>query len=286
MGGSDSRIFSKRSAVELKSKGCKYSKHKEYGTGSMLPETFKAALDAQEDIAIKADSKEKLLLVFCGFYGYFFSMIIFREFWKSIRIGKPMSLAKIRTGLAKLLESIDSALLRLEEGGGSEGLTSDLVSSPSSSSGGSPNKKKQASSEAVDPKAVELLMNNKDRGDPAEVLLSKRNICQYARLFIDCLAEKVGEKNVAGVLIDNKIGCHVKKHVSKAYIKAFNQHSSYLYEDLDQDGTFGTDCNFTWAIPLGLSDDIYVPMHDKGGTSALWARREPPPSNTDSIDAI
>jgi hypothetical protein len=229
MGGSDCRIFSKEFAVELKSKGCKYTKSSEsYPTGPMAPGTFKASISSQRDVSVAVGSKEKIMLVFCGFYGYFFSMIYFRPLWKSIIRGKPISLSKMRKRLAKLIEQIDCAEHRLKEAG-EEGFTSDMVSKTSSTRGYS----RDMEAAKVDKQAVELLMNNKDKGAPTEVLCSKRHLCQYASLFIESVAEKVADKNVAGVLIDNKLGAHVKKHVSKDYIKAFNQHSQYSYENLD-----------------------------------------------------
>jgi hypothetical protein len=248
MGGSDSRIFSKEFALEFAGKGGKYALKDGYQTGDFDPETFSNRFQTLE-----MPPMNKALVTFCGFYGYFFSMIQFKALWKSILCGKPIPLEKMKKALRKLDMAIDTAERECMRKGSTE-------------------EEKQVS--VV--QNVEFMMNNKDRKGttPKQMLMQRRNQCEMALSFIENLEKKMGADKIGGCIIDNKLGIHVKKHVDNKYIAAFNEYFSTEYNELKQDGTFGTPYTFSWAIPLGMSTEFEVPgTADGNGTTALWVRK-------------
>jgi hypothetical protein len=240
MGGSDSRIFSKEFALEFAGKGAKFATKDGYQAGPWDPETFSSLIQEQATLAPEG---AKVLLSFCGFYGYFFSMIHFRALWKCILAGKPIPVAKAKKALRQLDLIIDQA-------------------------------EREEDAKVAVATNVEFMMNNKERKGTtgAQMLMSRRNQCEMALSFIDNMEKKLGADNIGGVIVDNKLGIHVRKHVPKEYQAAFDQHSANRYADLSMDGTFGTPFIFSWAIPLGMSDDFEVPATSEG-TSALWVRK-------------
>ena len=109
-------------------------------------------------------------------------------------------------------------------------------------------------------RSLALEWNNTTRGSPEDVLLQKRNLAEMFLNFVEAIEEEVGPKQFGGGLADNKIGIHVGKRLKDTtYVDGFNQRSGTKYAELREHTTFGQDgLVFTWAIPLGTTEDLEV----------------------------
>ena len=169
---------------------------------------------------------------------------IFKGFWAQILNGKPIHLSQIEQAVQDMVDLCTAQMNKLKH------------------------------SRLSKEEKIMLMMNNKDRDADTEeeVLRSKQNLANLVLGFLEAVKSTLGSQEIAGVVIDNKLGAQVRKRVDTEYIKAFNQINAQQYAELKKDGTFGTKYTFSWAIPLGLSDDYEVQGDAAGRTTAVWKK--------------
>jgi hypothetical protein len=280
MGGHDSRIFSKEFAMEFAGKGGEYALKDGYQTGDFDPKTFSKRFQTLEM------PPKKTLIAFCGFYGYFFSMVQFKALWKSILYGKPIPVKKMKKALRVLYGQL---VIAEQEDDPMSSDVADLMVHVACA-----NEEEKEGAVKLELRHAGLVMfsherglvmNNRDRKGTTrkQMLMQRKNQCEMALSFIDNMEKKMGAHKIGGCIVDNKLGIHAKKldtedkqglAQDKMYIDAFNKHFSTEYAELKEDGTFGTPYAFSWAIPLGMSTEFEVPdTPDGNGTTALWVRK-------------
>ena len=126
-------------------------------------------------------------------------MLHFAEFFDDIRGGIPVDCSKVRSSLTKLLDRI-----------------------------------REARQGTLTKETERALAWNMERANGDAALLYNQNLVQAMEIVLRSIEGQVAAGNIAGVLIDNKLGKHVQRNnVEPAYISEFDKHSAVPYDDLN-----------------------------------------------------
>jgi hypothetical protein len=114
MGGSDARLFSRDFCLEFALRGGKYATKEDYLTEG--PFEKQAFIEAIHQQLASGQGYSENYIVFAGFFGYLFSMILCHDLWECIVKGDMIPMAGFKQLLEEMLEEVQKVKVKIGTG--------------------------------------------------------------------------------------------------------------------------------------------------------------------------